>query len=149
MSQICAELRTRRSAYLSSSVVHQLGHLQRVPSRFAVNDLRRRCDHNSENGAEGEKNGEGKNVGPDDGPRVLCVACEVTDIERERSFGRDGRREGTEEKCRNSVGPGGSAWLGEDWPETIGLRDGPCEHDDAEDRHEDDLQREGREASRY
>lgn len=90
-----------------------------------------------------------KNVGPDDGPRVLCVACEVTDIERERSFGRDGRREGTEEKCRNSVGPGGSAWLGEDWPETIGLRDGPCEHDDAEDRHEDDLQREGREASRY
>jgi hypothetical protein len=29
------------------------------------------------------------------------------------------------------------------------LRDGPCEHDDAEDRHEDDLQREGREASRY
>ena len=57
-----------RSAYLGSSVVHQLRDLQRIPGGFAIDDLRSRRDNDSKNGAEGEKDGEGEDVGPDDGP---------------------------------------------------------------------------------
>ena len=63
------------SEELCRPVLHQGRNLQRIPSCLAVDDLRRGGNDDTQDGAEGEEDGEGEDVGPDDSAGILGVTC--------------------------------------------------------------------------
>lgn len=73
-----------------SPVAHEVGNLERVPGRDAVDDLGRGSDDDTEGSAEGDEDREREDVGPDDVLVALGVSSEVSDVQ-----GKTKRRAGS------------------------------------------------------